>query len=174
MHLVKQDGQVIILDSFNLTSLTSQFMRIQVLFENPSSISSDFSNPDYLSVRFIDECALVTVDRSCFSKDLTILHEVPQQVSLDEFHSIQSTNTAVQASMTVDMSSISLTNLLIGGSLKFIWGMINLLQFVIFFTEWGVKFPVNASNFVEKLRFFALGEFLPKKEILGLFTGAEE
>ena len=36
-------------------------------------------------------------------------------------------------------------NILLGASLKFLWGMINTLQFVVFFTDWNVQIPNNAA-----------------------------
>ena len=39
--------------------------------------------------------------------------------------------------------------------------MINTLQFVVFFTEWKVQFPLNAKIAIETLRVVALGEFIP-------------
>ena len=51
-------------------------------------------------------------------------------------------------------------NILLGSSLKFLWGMINTLQFVVFFTEWEVIIPLNALFVIETLRTIALGEFI--------------
>ena len=52
-------------------------------------------------------------------------------------------------------------NILLGSSLKFLWGMINTLQFIVFFTEWNVIIPPNADMAIETLRVIALGEFIP-------------
>jgi len=35
-------------------------------------------------------------------------------------------------------------NIALGASLKTLWGMINTLQFVVFFTDWNVRIPLNA------------------------------
>ena len=52
-------------------------------------------------------------------------------------------------------------NIILGSSLKLLWGMINTLQFVIFFTEWQVRMPTNATMALETFRVIALGEFIP-------------
>ena len=52
-------------------------------------------------------------------------------------------------------------NIVLGSSLKLLWGMINMLQFVVFFTDWRVLIPPNASMAIETFRVIALGEFIP-------------
>ena len=52
-------------------------------------------------------------------------------------------------------------NILLGSSLKLLWGMINTLQFVVFFTEWEVQIPVVAEEVIKEFRKIALGEFIP-------------
>ena len=56
-------------------------------------------------------------------------------------------------------------NILLGASLKFLWGMINTLQFIVFFTDWKVRIPTNATIAVKTFRKIALGEFIPSDEI---------
>ena len=52
-------------------------------------------------------------------------------------------------------------NIVLGSSLKLLWGLINTLQFIVFFTEWEVQMPANAVMAVETFRVIALGEFIP-------------
>ena len=54
-------------------------------------------------------------------------------------------------------------NILLGASLKFLWGMINTLQFIVFFTDWKVRIPTNATIAVKTFRKIALGEFIPSE-----------
>ena len=46
-------------------------------------------------------------------------------------------NSANGAANTVATGNVVL-NIVLGSSLKLLWGMINTLQFVVFFTEWKV------------------------------------
>ena len=52
-------------------------------------------------------------------------------------------------------------NIILGSSLKLLWGMINTLQFVVFFTDWQVLIPPNAQLAIKTFRTIALGEFIP-------------
>ena len=52
-------------------------------------------------------------------------------------------------------------NIILGSSLKLLWGMINTLQFVVFFSDWRVLIPPNALIAIETFRVIALGEFIP-------------
>ena len=45
----------------------------------------------------------------------------------DEFDAIETKTEQVKIVMAAGFSTVSFTNILIGGSLKFIWSMINLL-----------------------------------------------
>ena len=52
-------------------------------------------------------------------------------------------------------------NIVLGSSLKLLWGMINMLQFVVFFTDWKVQIPPTAVLALKTFRTIALGEFIP-------------
>lgn len=69
-------------------------------------------------------------------------------------------------------------NILLGASLKYLWGMINTLQFVVFFTDWNVQMPPNAILAIKTFRTIALGEFIPydwlTDKILGVFKSEDE
>ena len=69
-------------------------------------------------------------------------------------------NAANGAANTVATGNIAI-NILLGTSLKYLWGMINTLQFVVFFTEWNVMIPPNAKIAIATFRNIALGEFIP-------------
>jgi hypothetical protein len=45
---------------------------------------------------------------------------------------------------TVSTSSLAL-NVVLGLSLKYLWGMINVLQFIIYMNEWKINWPANAN-----------------------------
>ena len=65
------------------------------------------------------------------------------------------------------ITSINLTlQILLGASLKLLWSMVNTIQFVVFFTDWPVQIPNNAYTVIEFFRSVALGEFIPKYEVV--------
>ncbi len=72
--------------------------------------------------------------------------------------------------MTALAPSTLIVNLLLGISLKKLWSAVNLLQFVTYVNLWKVSLPVNLENFFKKASFFARGDWIPKKRIIGLFN----
>ena len=66
---------------------------------------------------------------------------------------------------TVSTSSVAL-NIILGLSLKYLWGMINVLQFVIYMNEWKINWPANANLAVKTLRTIALGEFIDTTKMM--------
>jgi hypothetical protein len=65
---------------------------------------------------------------------------------------------------TLSTSSLAI-NILLGLSLKYLWGMVNVLQFCIYMLDWHLNWPANASLAIKTLRTFALGEFIDYKKI---------
>ena len=49
----------------------------------------------------------------------------------------------------------------LGSSLKFMWSMVNTLQIFVYFNKVKINLSVKAMIFLDKLRFIALGEFIP-------------
>ena len=66
---------------------------------------------------------------------------------------------------TVSTSSVAL-NIILGLSLKYLWGMINVLQFIIYMNEWKINWPANANLAVKTLRTIALGEFIDTTKMM--------
>jgi hypothetical protein len=56
-------------------------------------------------------------------------------------------------------------NIVMGVSLKYLWGMVNTLQFVIFMDQWKLNWPPNASMAIKSIRSIALGEFIDTKAL---------
>ena len=54
-----------------------------------------------------------------------------------------------------------LLDVLLGSSLKFMWNLVNTLQIIVYFKEVKANFSVEATEFLERLRIIALGEFIP-------------
>ena len=58
-------------------------------------------------------------------------------------------------------------NVFLGASLKYLWGMVNTMQFVVFFPEWqNLQTPANANYAIKFFRTIALGEFIPWEFIM--------
>lgn len=63
-----------------------------------------------------------------------------------------------QKAFTTLLTSSMPINILLGLSLKTLWGMVNTLQFVIFMDDWDVNWPPNASFALRSVRTIALGD----------------
>ena len=50
-------------------------------------------------------------------------------------------------------------------SLKYLWGLTDTLQFIVFTTYWGIRVPVVAETVIVTLKYAALGEFIPYEGI---------
>ena len=60
------------------------------------------------------------------------------------------------------MASTNLVlNFFLASGLKYLWGLMNTLQFLVFITKWKLDFPVNALNVLEYIKMIALMEFIP-------------
>ena len=79
----------------------------------------------------------------------------------DEMKEILSTMNGANGAANTIATGNTFLNILLGSSLKFLWGMINTLQFVVFFTDWNVSIPPNATLAIRTFRSIALGEFIP-------------
>ena len=56
-------------------------------------------------------------------------------------------------------------NVILAVGLKYLWNMVNLLQFVVFMRTWNCTIPIAADIFLEALKTLALFEFLPTDKI---------
>ena len=56
-------------------------------------------------------------------------------------------------------------DILLGSSLKLMWGMVNTLQFICYFSETKLSLSATTMVFLKKLKIIALGEFIPTEEI---------
>ena len=56
---------------------------------------------------------------------------------------------------------------MLGYGLKYIWNIINVLQFTIYMLHWQIELPVLALFCIEKLKMLVLFEFIPAESIMG-------
>ena len=87
--------------------------------------------------------------------------ELPRQIEEAEAEQIASAMTTATSTANSFATGNIVLNIILGSSLKLLWGMINTLQFVVFFTDWRVLIPPNALIAIETFRVIALGEFIP-------------
>ena len=72
--------------------------------------------------------------------------------------------------LTDTIGAISIGNLILniflGIGMKYLWKMVNMLQFVVFMREreWQVRVPDEANVWLKELKSLALFEFIPTEE----------
>ena len=57
-----------------------------------------------------------------------------------------------------------ITNLILSKGLKHLWGLVNLMQFMVFFPLWELNYTYDMQNFLLSARSLALMEFLPTEQ----------
>ncbi len=73
--------------------------------------------------------------------------------------------------MTALASANLVVNIMLSFSLKYVWNFVNLLQFLVFMTQWGLNFPLNALAVLKYLKSIALMEFIPTHQITTKISG---
>jgi len=56
-------------------------------------------------------------------------------------------------------------NIVFSFGLRYLWNLVNLLQFLVFMQQWTMLYPANALAFLKYIKSIALLEFIPSKEI---------
>ena len=114
-------------------------------YSNPGAVSRSKASPDSLMISF-DNSIFTDPDSNVeINSGEALLVKLPSQINAEEAAAIGAAmGTATSSANTFASGSMAL-NIVLGASLKFLWGMINTLQFVVFFTEWTVRIPPNAT-----------------------------
>ena len=86
--------------------------------------------------------------------------KLPPQMSMEDFIELQVLEAQVDSPMTL-FSTISLfSNVFLAYGLKYLWNMVNLLQFLVFFQYWKINIHASAQMFITQIRKLALFEFI--------------
>ena len=67
-----------------------------------------------------------------------LLVKLPRQIDPEQAAAITSTMDKAQGAANTIATGNIFVNIVLGASLKLLWGMINMLQYVVFFTDWAV------------------------------------
>ena len=82
------------------------------------------------------------------------------QYTQDEFEAAKTiADSACNSAKTFSIVTF-LICLCLGYGLKYLWGTINVLQFIIFMIQWLITIPDNAKVFLTALKMLALMEFM--------------
>ena len=74
-------------------------------------------------------------------------------------------NSAAQGAQAFCLLSF-LICMVLGSGLKFLWNIINILQFSIFILRWRISLPLLTLECLKALKMLVLFEFIPTKDIV--------
>jgi flagellar hook-basal body complex protein FliE len=152
--------------SLSISSFTTRQIEVQIELSNPIYVSIDAFHRDQLKVRIVDESTFV----SAIDFITTAKRHGTAQIEIARFLSneiksvvenLQKQQTTINAFVTGSLP----INIVLGLSLKYLGGMVNSLQFVIFMDQWKVNWPPNASMAIKTVRTVALAEFIDTKKV---------
>ena len=84
-----------------------------------------------------------------------------------ELEAIQAVgNTAAQGAQAFSLLSF-LVCLVLGYGLKYLWNIVNILQFTIFMLRWRINLPLLTLECLKSLKMLVLFEFIPSAQIIG-------
>ena len=99
----------------------------------PEKISTTISEPDDLIIKFVESAIFVDkADFSVLSEDLTLTAKLPPQMSEDEMLELSDLSTSVKSAMASITIGILILQVCLHFGLKYLWNIMNLVQFLIF------------------------------------------
>ncbi len=61
-------------------------------------------------------------------------------------------------------------NLIFAYGLKYLWKLVNLLQFAVFISDWNLTFPYYGHIVLKNYKHFVLMEFLPTEKFISFLS----
>ena len=99
----------------------------------PEKISTTISEPDDLIIKFVESAIFVDkADFSVLSENLTLTAKLPPQMSDDEMLELSDLSTSVKSAMASITIGILILQVCLHFGLKYLWNIMNLVQFLIF------------------------------------------
>ena len=121
-------------------------LMLQVNFENPNFISGSILEPDDLQVVFLKEMLFIDqINKKTVDPKLPIYKELPAQLTqLQAFEAAKLSESSKKTMGVISGGNIAL-NIVLSYGLKYLWNMVNLLQFLVFIEKWKFNLPYNAK-----------------------------
>ena len=99
---------------------------------------------DHISIKFNDTYFEDPMTEISVNRGEPLVIKLPRQLDPGTAEAIAATMDSANGAANTLATGNLVINIVLGSSLKLLWGMINTLQFVVFFTEWNVIIPPNA------------------------------
>ena len=90
------------------------------------------------------------------------------EAELEAIHAVG--NSAAQGAQAFSLLSFVIC-LVLGYGLKYLWNIINVLQFTIFILRWRINMPLLTLEFLKALKMLVLFEFIPTADIIKWIKG---
>ena len=178
-----QDDPEISIEDYRLTRLTEKAMDVQIDFVYPKKITLNEVDPDFLSIQFKEEVLFIDKNDFTLLQDkLKLEFPIRKQLEAEEQREIEELGDQLASSYAAfSIGNLGL-NIFLSAGLKYLWGMIALLQFVLFMTTyWFMNMPQKPRKFLTELKSLALLEFIDTqgfesdlKDWLGMAQDEEE
>ena len=142
----EENSDEISLFYYNLTRLSESSMDISLNFRQPPKITQIASDPDMLIVNFLRSGMFMDkFDGEQLASELSIDFQIQPQISLTELVQLKD----LCEKFATSIKSLSIFIIIPQGffamALKYLWNIMNLLQFLIFMLMWQIKLPMMAK-----------------------------
>jgi hypothetical protein len=143
-----------------------------VTWKNPYQLSRNgLLYADELKIAFHYPELFLSVDGRSFLPNNTIVDfRVPRQETLEAMAQQQAAEDTAETVMDALAGGNLILNIVLAFSLKFLWGFVNMLQFLVFMQLWQIELPENARIVIKFLKSIALLEFIPTAQITGAIS----
>ena len=112
-------------------------MTIQIEFESPEEISKDVIEPDFLHLHVSrDDIFLDKEQFTRVSLDMEAVIPIVPQYSEEELGEIKEFDKQVASTVAAFSFTQLVLNFAMSRSLKLLWGMLNVLMFILFMQKW--------------------------------------
>ena len=163
---------LVTLDEVNIATFSNTQIDFVLTFSNTEYISLDYLHPDWITLRIDENLLLDQIKEEPIDIHDVLWTELPRQMEkkfAEKF--IPRVEIATEASTSI-LGLNMLVQFVLQKSLKSIWGVVNLIQFILFFYLIKANLVAEARQFLIKLKIIALGEFLPVAELTDMIQEA--
>ena len=134
---------------------------MELTISNSSYVSLDSNNPCNITLILKPFTFRDIKTKAYFENDLNLqIYQLPRLIDRDGVELVKTIENMAETQTSILTLNLVL-DIILGSSLKLMWGMVNTLQIIVYFNSVKVNLSVNATVFLDKLRIIALGEFIP-------------
>ena len=131
-------------------------------FQSPNSISLDALAKDLLKVKVKDNSIFSSANFGVrIPLDTTLSQELEPQLTVEQ----QEEAAQLEGQLTSALVATSWTSVIIqfflAYGLKYLWGIVNIMQFAVFLPMWTINYPTMVLAFLKAIKVIAFMEFLP-------------